>query len=222
MKKLRKSYIIDKVSFGQGLNFPLSQLSINNSDLPVIVKSAQFIAVSADKRIKPALSSKKVEKTPALVMPQGMGSRHCCTFNSCRAFSYSHVKLYLVYLHQEDLDCALRDYNKAIELNPDHAYAYNNRGVVYQKQDEVDSAIEDYNKAIELKLDNPHVYYKRGTAWLQLREWEKAKLDLTTAKKEGTDIGFSLRFDYKGIPGFEEKYGELPEDILAMLTLPQT
>ena len=87
--------VSDKISFGQGLNFPLSQLSADNSDLPVIVKSAQFIAASADKRIKPALASKRMEKIPALVMPRGVGARHYCTFNSCRAFSYSHVELYL-------------------------------------------------------------------------------------------------------------------------------
>ena len=94
ISKSRKS-ISGKISFGQGLNFPLSQLSDDNSDLPVIVKSAQFIAVSADKRIRPTLARKRKEKIPALVMPRGVGARHYCTFNLCRAFSYSHVELYL-------------------------------------------------------------------------------------------------------------------------------
>ena len=95
MRSEARKNVNDKISFGQGLNFPLSQLSADNSDLPVIVKSAQFIATSADKRIKPALASKRMEKIPALVMPRGVGSRHYCIFNSCRAFSYSHVELYL-------------------------------------------------------------------------------------------------------------------------------
>ncbi|MCY3550427.1 MAG: Eco57I restriction-modification methylase domain-containing protein [Candidatus Poribacteria bacterium] len=95
MRSEARKNVSDKISFGQGLNFPLSQLSADNSDLPVIVKSAQFIAASADKRIKPALASKRMEKIPALVMPRGVGARHYCTFNSCRAFSYSHVELYL-------------------------------------------------------------------------------------------------------------------------------
>ncbi len=91
----QKRNIRDKISFGQGLNFPLSQLSNDNSDLPVIVKSAQFVAISVDKRIRPALAKKRMEKIPALVMPRGIGARHYCAFNSCRAFSYSHVELYL-------------------------------------------------------------------------------------------------------------------------------
>ena len=48
-----------KISFGQGLNFPLSQLSADITDLPVIVKSAQFIAISADKRIKTRVSKQE-------------------------------------------------------------------------------------------------------------------------------------------------------------------
>ena len=95
MRSETRMNIGDKISFGQGLNFPLSQLSADNSDLPIIVKSAQFIADFADKRIKPALASKRMEKIPALVMPRGVGARYYCTFNSCRAFSYSHVELYL-------------------------------------------------------------------------------------------------------------------------------
>ena len=96
LSKIRKkSKVVSDVSFGQGLNFPLSQLSDRNSDLPIIVKSAQFIAVSGDKKINPALADKRMEKIPALVMPRGVGERYYCTFNLCRAFSYSHVELYL-------------------------------------------------------------------------------------------------------------------------------
>ena len=95
MRSKARMNVSDKISFGQGLNFPLNQLSTDNSDLPIIVKSAQFIGISADKRIKPPLASKRMEKIPALVMPRGIGARHYCTFNSCRAFSYSHVELYL-------------------------------------------------------------------------------------------------------------------------------
>ena len=84
-----------QISFGQGLNVPLGQLSDGNSDLPIIVKSAQFVAVSADQKIKPALARKRMDKIPALIMPRGVGARHYCTFNACRAFSYSHVELYL-------------------------------------------------------------------------------------------------------------------------------
>lgn len=83
------------ISFGQGLNFPLNQLSNNDADLPIIVKSTQFVSVSVDGRISKEIARNRIEKIPALVMPRGVGQRHYCTFNLCRAFSYSGVELYL-------------------------------------------------------------------------------------------------------------------------------
>jgi len=47
-------------------------------------------------------------------------------------------------------DRAIRDYNKAIELKPDCAEAYNNRGNAYEKKGEYERAKEDYRKACEL------------------------------------------------------------------------
>ena len=90
-------HITDKISFGQGLNFPLRQLSDSDSDLPIIVKSAQFVSVYVDGKINEHLAGhrKKKNKIPALIMPRGVGQRHYCIFNSYRAFSYSHVELYL-------------------------------------------------------------------------------------------------------------------------------
>ena len=91
----KKSKVIRNISFGQGLNFPLSQLNDDNSNIPIIVKSAQFIAVSADNKINSAIADKRKEKIPALIMPRGIGERHYCTFNAGMVFSYSHVELYL-------------------------------------------------------------------------------------------------------------------------------
>ena len=54
-----------------------------------------------------------------------------------------------------------------------------------------------------------------------MEEWEKAKLDLTIAKAMGLDIVAEFRNDYESVPDFERKHSlELPEDIAAMLTLP--
>ena len=89
------SHISDKISFGQGLNFSLHQLSNRASDLPIIVKNAEFVSGSADGRIRKALVRKRIKKIPALIMPRGIGERHFCTFNSSRAFSHSYVELYL-------------------------------------------------------------------------------------------------------------------------------
>ena len=45
---------------------------------------------------------------------------------------------------------AINAYNKAIDLNPNDASAYNNRGLAYDNLDKNNLAIADYEKAIEL------------------------------------------------------------------------
>ncbi len=82
------------VSFGQGLNFPLKNLDQCGASIPVIVRGARFVAHFADGAITEVSASRK-SKIPALIMPRGIGKRYYCTFNHCRAFSYSHVELYL-------------------------------------------------------------------------------------------------------------------------------
>jgi len=54
---------------------------------------------------------------------------------------------------QGDLDGALADFNKVIEMKPDAVGAYNNRGHVKQAKGDFDGAIVDYSKVIDLKPD---------------------------------------------------------------------
>ena len=122
----------------------------------------------------------------------------------------------LTHYTLRDFDRAINDYSKAIELNPMHAVAHNNRGIAYYKKGEYNRAIEDYDTAIE--LDYIDAYYNRGEAWLHLREWDKAKEDLITAKKEGVDIVAAFRNEYKNIAAFERaNQVKLPEDIAALV-----
>jgi tetratricopeptide (TPR) repeat protein len=51
-------------------------------------------------------------------------------------------------LDTEDLRLKIEYYNKAIELNPKHAGAFNNRGLVYIRMGDFQKAIDDFSKAI--------------------------------------------------------------------------
>ena len=103
-------------------------------------------------------------------------------------------------------------------MNPEHADAYNNRGVAYSNKGEIDAAIQDFNKAIDLNPELADAYNNRGEAWLHLREWEKAKADLITAKDMENDIVASFHNDYESIEAFEVKRGvKVPEDIAVLL-----
>ena len=83
------------ITFGQGLNFPLNRVWEKGSNVPVIVKARQFVAATADGKIRSEVSATRQNKIPALIMPRGIGERHYCTFNLCKAVSYRHVELYM-------------------------------------------------------------------------------------------------------------------------------
>ena len=56
----------------------------------------------------------------------------------------------------------LADYTKAIELNPNNAEVYYNRGGVYRGKGDYDCALADYTKAIELNPNDAEIYNNRG------------------------------------------------------------
>ena len=133
----------------------------------------------------------------------------------------------VAYHLKEEYESAIADYTKAIQLNPDYAIAYNNRGRAYGVKGEVDSsassklavirAIKDYNPAIGLNPELAPAYYNRGVAWLRLREWERAKSDLTIVRDKGIDIITAFCDDYASVEDFEGRNGvQLPKDIAAM------
>ena len=67
---------------------------------------------------------------------------------------------------------------KPIELKPDLAEAYNNRGTAYKKKGDNDRAIKDYNKAIELKPESCRtLYINRGEAYADKGEYDRAIAD---------------------------------------------
>ena len=76
---------------------------------------------------------------------------------------------------------AIKDCNKAIELNPKDAMAYNNRGVAYGELKKHEKTIEDCNKAIELNPNFAMAYNNRGNAYYELNRYEKAIEDCNRA-----------------------------------------
>ena len=123
------------------------------------------------------------------------------------------------YRGKGDLEMAIQDHTKAIDLNPKYANAYYNRGIDYWQKDEVDLVIQNYTKTIDLNPEDTDAYKNRGVAWLHLREWEKAKSDLTAARDRGVDIIDAFRKFYNSVADFEKKHGvKLRKDIAALLT----
>ena len=124
----------------------------------------------------------------------------------------------IAYHMKDEYDEALQDYNTAIKIKPDYVDAYNARGAAYSKKGEFGLGIDDFSRALKLNPDDGNIYCHRGEAWLHLKEWEKAKSDLTVARNMGVDIIASFHNDYESVADFEEENDvQLPEDIAAML-----
>ena len=123
------------------------------------------------------------------------------------------------YGYKGEYDRAITNFNKALELNPDDAEAYFNRGISYYRNEKFNLAIADYDKAIELDSNYTGAYCNRGEVWLHLKEWEKARSDLTAARKRGVDIISAFHNDYESVVDFEQRKDiKLPPDLAAMLT----
>ena len=73
------------------------------------------------------------------------------------------------------------DYDKHIELNPDNADAYHERGHFYYEIDEYGKAIADYSKAIELDPSHASAYFERAYAYGEIGEYDKAIADYSKA-----------------------------------------
>jgi tetratricopeptide (TPR) repeat protein len=84
----------------------------------------------------------------------------------------------IAYQTNERYAEAIRDYSKAISLNPDYYEAYNNRATVYDVLDQPEPAIRDYTQSLALK---PHfrIYYNRGMSYARVGEYANAIEDFT-------------------------------------------
>jgi tetratricopeptide (TPR) repeat protein len=80
-----------------------------------------------------------------------------------RRAAIDHLNRGTKELDAGDLDGALADFNRAIELDPNYSAPYFNRGLLRTRQADYDGAISDFTKAIAL---NPiaEAYLDRGAA----------------------------------------------------------
>lgn len=72
----------------------------------------------------------------------------------------------LAYADKGDLDQAIADYSKAIQLNPKFAAAYHNRGRAYRAKGDLDQAIADFTEAIRLNPKDTAAYLNRGNVYV--------------------------------------------------------
>ena len=85
------------------------------------------------------------------------------------------------YSDLNQLETAIKDYNRAIKLKPNDAEAYYNRGNAHRQLNLYAKAIEDYSKAIEKNPKFTIAYGNRGVTYRRLNQYEKAFKDFERA-----------------------------------------
>lgn len=78
---------------------------------------------------------------------------------------------------------ALNEYSKAIEIFPENARAYTNRGIVYEKLKKYAEAIEDYARAIQLNPECKKAYLSRARVYSVIGEEVLAEADRKKAEE---------------------------------------
>jgi tetratricopeptide (TPR) repeat protein len=89
------------------------------------------------------------------------------------------------HMTKGNLDNAIQDYSRAIQLNPDYAEAYNNRGMAYVMKSNNQDAIADFKKVLKLSSDST------------LYQQAKQQLD-QLENKEGIKKLAKINLDFKG------------------------
>ncbi|HEY5297027.1 MAG TPA: tetratricopeptide repeat protein [Verrucomicrobiae bacterium] len=91
-------------------------------------------------------------------------------------------------LKNGDLDGALADFNKAIEVKPDFTEVYCARGYVKQCEGDLDGAMADCNKVIEMNPKLALVYSVRGLINYNLHKFTDALADFRKSCELSSDV----------------------------------
>ena len=107
-------------------------------------------------------------------------------------------------LEQHRFDEAIKELNRAIQLDPNYAKAYVTRAHTYSGKKQYNLAIADGNKAIELDPDLAEAYVVVGLAYyydgqydLAITNYNKA-IELDTSQGEAVYLGRALVYEKQG------------------------
>ena len=103
---------------------------------------------------------------------------------------------------REEYEKSIKHYTKAIELKPDIASTYTNRGNTYEKISDFDQAIIDHSQAIQLNPDYAEAYNNRGIAYMKKGDLDQAIRNYNQAIQLNPD--YAEAYNNRGV-AFEKK-----------------
>tara|TARA_B110001452_G_C15229810_1_gene426066 strand:+ start:205 stop:2178 length:1974 start_codon:yes stop_codon:yes gene_type:complete len=89
--------------------------------------------------------------------------------------NYEVFNIYAVILFElKNYDDAIKYWKKAIELNPQYHFGYNNLGNVFLKKNDFTEALACYDKAIEIKSDYYEAHHNKGNVLTKMNDYINA------------------------------------------------
>lgn len=95
-----------------------------------------------------------------------------------------------IHLESENIELAKKDFEIALELNPDNDFTLELIGDTYSKEKQYDKAVEFYNKALEINPSKHSIYEYRAYAHEALEDYFNALVDMNEAIKHAPDYGY--------------------------------
>jgi tetratricopeptide (TPR) repeat protein len=78
---------------------------------------------------------------------------------------------------------AIKDFTRAIEIDPTKGDFYHNRGFAMKKKNMLQEAIADFNECIRLEKSHFKAYYNRANCFEKLNDFSKSLKDYFLANE---------------------------------------
>jgi len=107
-----------------------------------------------------------------LIGESGKSTKDLADLLRARAYAYHQMN---------NLNEALKDYSKAISLDPEDSYSLYNRAIILDRIDYRKDALVDYSMSLKLRPDNFNGLVNRGILFAKMGRLTEAQRDLTKA-----------------------------------------
>ncbi len=104
-----------------------------------------------------------------------LAEKKCSAFIKKIDENFEVFNIYAVILYQlKKYEEAITQWEKAINLNPNYHFGFNNLGNAYFAINKFDSALQNYNRALEINNKYYEAFYNKGNVFFKLNELNKA------------------------------------------------
>ena len=132
--------------------------------------------------------------------------------------NHADARTLLAWIESEirgDIDTAIGEYRRVVELRPELPESYSNLAVALKKKGDLPGALTNLNKALELRPESGAALTARGAIFAEQRQWQDARRDFEQAlalnpNDDGALYGLAqvLR-EEKDYAGAQDKLGSL-------------